>query len=259
MVDSLGGRYITAEDVGTTTEDMVLVAKETESVSGLPEHYGGSGDPSPATARGVLAAMRAVASHLWGSADLSGRTVAVQGVGKVGMNLVERLAKEGARTVVADVNGAAVASAVRLHGSTAVATDEIFDADCDIFAPCAMGHALNEQTVALLRCPAIVGSANNQLADDTIADRLAAREILYAPDFVVNAGGIINIAEEIVGYSWERAARHLDAIAETVTGILDAAQKRGVNPQEAAVELAEERIAAVGSIGLRRRAGQEHK
>lgn len=257
LVDSLHGRYITAEDVGTTTDDMVVIAKETEWVTGLPEHHGGSGDPSPATARGIKAAMGAVADHLWGSADLSERTIAVQGVGKVGMNLVDRLTKAGAATIVADVDPVAVDTAVRLHGSSAVGTDEIFGVECDIFAPCAMGNALNERTIPQLNCRAVVGSANNQLATDEDADRLAARGILYAPDFVVNAGGIINIAEEIAGYSWQRAADHLDDIANTVAGILDTAQERGVNPQEAAVEIAEERIAGIGTLGLRRRGSKQ--
>jgi leucine dehydrogenase len=257
VVDSLSGRYITAEDVGTTMDDMVVIAKETAWVTGLPEHCGGSGDPSPATARGVLAAMRAVARRLWGSGDLSGRTVAVQGVGKVGMNLVERLSKAGATTVVSDVNPTAVDVAVRAHGSRAVGTDEIFDVECDIFAPCAMGHALSEQSIPRLRAQAIVGSANNQLETETDAERLAARDILYAPDFVVNAGGIINIAEEIRGYAWERAAKHLDAIEDTVTRVLELADERSLNPHQAAVELADERIAKVGSLGLRRRAGRD--
>jgi leucine dehydrogenase len=258
LVDSLNGRYITAEDVGTTTSDMVTIAKETEWVSGLPHDHGGSGDPSPATARGVLAAMRAVATHRWGSDDLSGKTVAIQGVGKVGISLVERLTKVGAKTIVADVNPASL-EAARAFGSSVVDTDEIFDADCDIFAPCAMGHALNEQSIPRLRCEAVVGSANNQLAEEADAERLADRGILYAPDFVVNAGGIINIAEEIGGYSWERAAHRLDAVADTVTGVLETADERGVHPYEAAVELAEERVAAVGTLGLRRRGGQERK
>ena len=259
LVDSLNGRYITAEDVGTTADDMVVISRETEWVSGLPEHYGGSGDPSPATAHGVIAAMRAVSRHVWGSEELSGHTVAVQGIGKVGMNLVKRLAEAGAQTVVADVDPVAVDSAVRVYGSTAVGTHEIIGTECDIFAPCAMGHSLNAQSIPRLRCGAVVGSANNQLETDEDADRLANRDIVYAPDFVVNAGGIINIAEEIDGYSRERAARQLDAIADTVTEILTTATERGINPYRAAVDLAERRIAAVGTLGLRRRGGKRPK
>jgi leucine dehydrogenase len=259
LVDSLNGRYITAEDVGTTMSDLTLVAKETAWVSGLPEEFGGSGDPSPATARGVVAAMRAVAAHLWGSDDLAGRSVAVQGVGKVGMSLVQRLTAAGARTIVSDVDPTAVAAAVADHGAVAVGTDEIFAAECDIFAPCALGHALNDQTIPQLRCAAVVGSANNQLAAADAAERLAARDILYAPDFVVNAGGIINIAEEVNGYSPERAGRRLDGVADTVAAVLKAARERAVTPQQAAVDMADERIAQIGSLGLRRRGGQPQR
>ena len=257
VVDSLSGRYITAEDVGMTMDDMVVVAKETKWVGGLPEHHGGSGDPSFATARGVLAAMRAVARRLWDSGDLSGHTVAIQGVGKVGMNLLERLTKAGATTVVADVNPDAVDTAVRVHGARAVGTDKIFDTECDIFAPCAMGHALNEQSVERLRTQAVVGSANNQFEEEADAKRLAACGIVYAPDFVVNAGGIINIAEEIRGYSWERAARHLDAIEDTVTRVLNISDENGLTTHQAAVEMAEERIAAVGSLRRRSRGSRD--
>ena len=253
VIDSLGGRYVTAEDVGTTTADMITIASETKWVTGLPDVHGGSGDPSPATARGVMGAMRAVAEHLWGDDDLSGRTVAVQGVGKVGASLVERLNKAGAKTIVSDANPRAVEDMVSRHGSMAVGTDEIFDIDCDIFAPCAMGGALNTTTVDRLTCQAVVGSANNQLETETQAGQLAARGILYAPDFVVNAGGIINIADELHGYDWKRAVNAIDQIYDNVNRVLDAATKRGINPNTAAIEVAEERIASIGNINLKRR------
>ena len=256
LVDSLGGRYITAEDVGTTAEDMVVISRETDHVSGLPEEHGGSGDPSPATARGVVAAMRAVASRLWGSDELSGKTVAIQGVGKVGMSLAERLHKAGANLIVTDVNPTAVDTAVRAYGATAVGAAEIFDVECDLFAPCAMGHAINERTIPRLRAAGVAGSANNQLEVPADADRLAEAGILYAPDFVVNAGGIINIGEEVGGYTWQRAALHIDAIEEKLTHIFDVADRRGINPHLAAEAIAEERIASVGSLGLRRRVGK---
>ena len=253
VIDSLGGRYITAEDVGTTTDDMIAISSETKWVTGLPDVLGGSGDPSPATARGVMAAMRAVAEHLWGTDDLSGRTVAVQGVGKVGISLVERLTKAGAKTIVSDVNSASVEEATAQHGSIAAAVGDIFDAECDLFAPCAMGGALNETTVNRLRCQAVVGSANNQLETEAQADQLRERGILYVPDFVVNAGGIINIAEELNGYDWTRAASAIDHIYGNVNRVLDAAAHRGINPNTAAIAVAEERIASIGSINLKRR------
>ena len=252
MVESLGGRYITAEDVGTTTADMEMISRETRWVTGVPESLGGSGDPSPATARGVLAAMRAVAQRLWGTDDLSGRTVAVQGVGKVGSALVERLTKAGARTVVSDVNAAALDRVHREYGADVVGLDEIFDTPCDIFAPCALGGALNRDTIPRLRCAAVVGSANNQLAEDEDGDRLAAREILYAPDFIVNAGGIINISEEIVGYDWKRAAAAIDRIHDNLVAVLAHADERGLAPHRAAIEVAQRRIDEVGTLRGRR-------
>ena len=255
VVDSLGGRYITAEDVGTSPEDISIIARETNWVTGLPSHEGGSGDPSPATARGVIAGMRAVAKRLWGSEDLTGRRIAVQGVGKVGMDLVRRLTEEGAESVITDVDGEAVTEAVETYGAKAVAIDEIHDVDCDIFAPCALGACLSESTIARLRCEAIVGSANNQLAIDDDADRLAERGILYAPDFVVNAGGVINIAVEMDGYSVDRAKAMIDRIYDNLNGVLDAAEAEGINPHIAAVRVAESRIAEVGTLRLKRRPG----
>ncbi|MDJ0497698.1 MAG: Glu/Leu/Phe/Val dehydrogenase [Acidimicrobiia bacterium] len=258
VVDSLGGRYITAEDVGASAEDMITIATETRWVTGLPDTNGGSGDPSPATARGVIGAMRAVAERLWGSGDLADRTVAVQGVGKVGSSLVERLTKAGAKTVISDVNGAALHEISSEFGSVIVGTDEIFDVDCDIFAPCAMGGAINEETAGRLRCQAVVGSANNQLENGMAqADQMAARDILYAPDFIVNAGGIINIADELRGsYDWRRAAQAVDQIPKNLRKVFDKADERGITPHVAAIEVAEERIADIGSINLKRRGHQ---
>ena len=253
LVDSLGGRYITAEDVGTTTSDMITIATETKWVTGLPEAHGGSGDPSPATARGVLASMRAVSEHLWDTDDLSDRTVAVQGVGKVGSNLVERLTKAGAKTIIADVNSEALGTVAAAHGSTIVPVDGIFDVECDFFAPCAMGGVINPATADRLRCRAVVGSANNQLESNDMAGRLADRGILYAPDFVANAGGIINIAHEFRGYDWRRAATAIDRIHENTATVLATAEAHGINPNAAAIAVAEERIARIGTIKLKRR------
>ena len=248
VVDSLGGRYITAEDVGTTTADMAMIRRQTRWVAGLPLEDGGSGDPSPATARGVVAAMRAVADRLWGSVDLYGRTVAVQGVGKVGSDLVARLAGLGADIVVADVNPLATDSVAMEHRVKVVELDDIYEVECDIFAPCAMGGSLDADTIPRLSCAAVVGSANNQLAEETDADRLVARGILYAPDFVVNAGGIIDIASSFDGYRPDAAAVAVERIETTVGTVLDEAQRRGINPHRAAEEVAEERMAGVGPL-----------
>ena len=253
VIDSLGGRYVTAEDVGTTLEDMVTVARETRWVGGLPTAHGGSGDPSPATARGVFAAMQATAGRLWGSDDLAGKRIAVQGVGKVGMSLIERLTEAGAETVVADLNDEAVEHAVVSHGSKGVEPEEIFAFDCDILAPCALGGGLNRHTIPRLRCAAVVGSANNQLADASAADLLAEHDVLYIPDFVANAGGVINIAVEMQGYSDARAEAMVDHIYDNVTTVLDAARRNRITPHQAAARVAEERIASIGTLNVKRR------
>ena len=251
VVDSLAGRYVTAEDVGTTVEDMAVIRRGTRHVAGLPVTHGGSGDPSPATARGVQRAMEAVADTIWGSRDLAGRRIAVQGVGKVGMSLVERLTATGAEIIVADVNPSAVDRAVAGYGAKPVEMEDIYGVDCDIFSPCALGATLDERTISRLRCSAIAGSANNQLAVAEDAARLAERGIVYVPDFVANAGGVIDIAAAGQGYSAERAASMVDAIYENVEAVLARASAEGINAHRAAERMAEERIEAVGSLRLR--------
>ena len=257
VIDSLGGRYITAEDVGTTVDDMVLIAKETRWVSGLPYAQGGSGDPSPATARGVMASLRAIGERLWGTADLEGRRIAVQGIGKVGMDLVRRLTEVGAKTVVTDINPSAIAHAVETYGSTAVALDDIYDVDCDVFSPCALGATLNEETIPRLRCAAIAGSANNQLAVESDVERIVERGILYAPDFVVNAGGVINIAVETDGYSADRAGVMVDRIYDNLVAVFETADRDGVNTHDAATRFAQRRIDELGSVRIKHRPGEK--
>ena len=250
-VDALGGRYLTAEDVGTNQADMDIIRRETRFVTGISRELGGSGDPSAATAAGVLWAMKAVALHLWGDMSLVGRHVAVAGVGKVGRSLVSRLAEERARVTVADVTPAAVEWAVDGVGAGAVAVERIHSVDCDIYAPCALGGVLNTRTIPELRCAAVVGCANNQLAEGAASARLLADAgVLYAPDFVVNAGGLINIAEELApgGYHPEPALAAVRRIFDTVTSVLQAAEVDGVGTAEAADRLAETRIAALSSV-----------
>jgi len=249
FVNGLAGRYITAEDVGTTVANMEVVATQTSFVSGLPVENGGSGDPSPATARGVVASIRAVSDHLWGTDDLHGRRVAIKGVGKVGIALVEMLAGRGVELIVADVNEQATDMASREFGAKVVAVDEIHSVDCDVFSPCALGADLNEITISQLACSAVVGSANNQLALDSDADRIAANGILYAPDFVVNAGGIINIAAEVGGYSIEKSDQMVDQIYENLTEVLKEAVDLGISTEEAAEHVAESRIEAARRQG----------
>jgi leucine dehydrogenase len=250
FVDALGGRYITAEDVGTTQPDMDLIRKETRHVTGISQWLGGSGDPSAATAWGVLHAMKAVAKRLWGTTSLAGRHVAVSGVGKVGYCLTRHLVEERAHITVADVNPAAVERTVRDLQADTVAAEAAHAVECDIFSPCAMGGALNPATIPELRCAAVVGSANNQLADPGCADLLAQAGVLYAPDFIVNAGGVINIAEELVGYHQERAYEQVRRIYETTTAVLDTAEAEGITTAAAAERVAERRIEAVAGVRL---------
>ena len=249
FIESLGGSYITAEDVGTTVPNMVVVSNETDYVSGLPMAQGGSGDPSPATARGVIAALEAVAKRLWGDDSLRGRRVAIKGIGKVGMSLAERLHGFGAELVVADIDEMATDLAARDLGAKITSVDDIHSVDCDIFSPCALGADLHETSIPELGCAAIAGSANNQLATDADGQRLKAAGILYAPDFVVNAGGIINIAAELGGYSVARAASMVDKINVNLTEILDEADRFDTDTHQAAKHVAQRRIAAAKANG----------
>jgi glutamate dehydrogenase/leucine dehydrogenase len=255
FVDGLAGRYLTAEDVGTTQADMDLVRRETPHVTGVSESLGGSGDPSPATAWGVLWAMRAVAERLWGSASLTDRHICVAGVGKVGGALVAHLAGDGAKLTVTDVDEARAAAVADQYGATLVPPDQAHAVHCDIFSPCALGAVLNRSTIPELACSAIVGSANNQLATDADALRLAERHILYAPDFVANAGGVINIAEEPHGYNRERAYGRISGIHDTLLAVFARAEAERLTPADAANRLAEERIAALSRVRLIRGAG----
>lgn len=251
FIEGLAGRYITAEDVGTSVENMEAVATQTSFVSGLPMDQGGSGDPSPATARGVVASMRAVSNHVWGAGDLSGLTVAIRGVGKVGLALAGMLSIEGVELVVADVNDRAASHAASLFGAKVVDVNEIHRVQCDIFAPCALGEDLNETTIPELGCAAVIGSANNQLAVPKDADRLADEGILYAPDFVVNAGGIINIAAETGGYTVEKAEGMIDKIYDNLTEVLQASDSLGITTEKAAEFVAESRIDVARTRGGR--------
>ncbi len=250
FVDSLGGRYLTAEDVGTTQPDMDLIRRETRFVTGVSRELGGSGDPSDATAVGVLWAMRAVVRHLWGTTALDGLHAVVSGVGKVGGRLVELLVGEGARVTVADVDPAAVALAVDGYGTGVVAAEDAHRTECDIFSPCALGGVLDAATVPELRCRAVVGSANNQLSDPGSAKLLGEAGVLYATDYVVNAGGLINIAEELApgGYRPERAEAAVRRIFDSTAAVLSLAEADGVTTAEAADRLAERRIEDVARV-----------
>jgi leucine dehydrogenase len=242
-VDAMAGAYITAEDVGTSSRDMTVISQTTRHVSALPISRGGSGDPSPATALGVQAAILASAERSFGSTSLEGRTVAVVGLGHVGLRLARLLDRRGARVVAADIDERKRDDAERL-GARWLTPDEALTADVDVLAPCALGGVLNEHTVPRLRAPVIAGAANNQLADESVADLLAQRGILWAPDFVANAGGIINISVELepTGYHPARARRRVQGIGDTLRAIYDSATD-GVTPLAVALELAGRRLA----------------
>jgi glutamate dehydrogenase/leucine dehydrogenase len=259
FVDSLGGRYLTAEDVGTAQADMDLIHRETPFVTGTSEALGGSGDPSPATAWGLLHAMYAVADHLWGSATLDGRHVTVAGVGKVGSALVRHLVEVGAKVTVADVDDARVRSQVEIHGVAAVPVKRIHAVPCDIHAPCALGATLNARTIPELACAAVCGSANNQLDEPADAERLAGAGVLYAPDYVVNAGGVINIAEELRGYDRARAWERITAVRQTTATVLRVASEEGITTAAAADRLAEARIEAVSAVHRIRTTGRRER
>jgi leucine dehydrogenase len=239
MVNSLGGKYITAEDVGTSPEDMEYILKETSHVGGL---QGRSGDPSPHTARGVFRAMQAAARFRWGSDDLRGKTVAIQGCGHVGYFLAGELKRVGARLIVTDVDAAKVKRAVDDHGAVAVAAEEIYIADAGIFAPCALGGVLNDETIPKLKAELVVGAANNQLLEPRHGDLLEQHGILYAPDYAANAGGVINgCCRELLGWDVESTVAKTDAIYDTLLRIFEMANREKVPTYQAADRLAEER------------------
>ncbi|MDQ1647433.1 MAG: valine dehydrogenase [Cryptosporangiaceae bacterium] len=249
FVQSLGGRYYTACDVGTYVADMDVVARECRYVTGRSAEHGGAGDSSVLTAYGVFQGIRAAATHRWGSGSLAGRRVGISGVGKVGKHLVEHLIADGASVVVADVSEAAVAAVRHAHPSVeSTAPDDLITAAMDVYAPCALGAALDDDTVPALAAEIVCGAANNQLAHPGIDKVLADRGILYAPDYVVNSGGVIQVADEIEGFVFERAKKRASGIYATTLEILQLADADGVTPAEAADRLAERRMADVGRL-----------
>jgi valine dehydrogenase (NAD+) len=250
FVQSLGGRYITACDVGTYVADMDVVARECDFVTGRSPEYGGAGDSSVLTAFGVFQAMRACARHRWGAPTLAGRRVGVAGVGKVGHYLVGHLVEEGAQVVVTDVNADAVARVRSAHPGVEVAADAgaLIRANLDVYAPCALGGALDDATVAGLTATVVCGAANNQLAHPGVEKDLADRGILYAPDYLVNAGGVIQVADEIGGFVFDRAKAKAARIYDTTLEIFARAQADGVPPAVAADRLAERRMADIGRL-----------
>lgn len=239
FVDTLNGRYITAEDVGTSPADMEIVRAETQYVAGL---VGGSGDPSPFTARGVFRAIQASAKFLWKSDELAGVTVALQGCGHVGYNLAKLLHDAGAKLIVTDVDQNNSSRVVEEFAAETVQPDEIFSVEADVFAPCALGGVLNDRTIPELKVQIVAGAANNQLLEERHGAMLHERNILYAPDYVANAGGVLNGCRELFGWKAEDALQKIDEIYNTTLRIFESAQDQGITTNKAADRLAEDRL-----------------
>jgi leucine dehydrogenase len=250
FVNSLNGRYITAEDVGIDVNDMEYVYRETEFVTGVHQVHGGSGDPSPFTAFGTLQGLMSALQVKFGNEDVGKYSYAVQGVGHVGMEFVKLLHERGAKIFVTDINKEAVQRAVDEYGCEAVALDDIYDVDADVYSPTALGGTVNEATLDRLKCKIICGAANNQLASNEIGDEVQRRGILYAPDYAVNAGGLMNVSLEIDGYNRERAMRMLRTIYFNLGRIFEISARDGIPTYMAADRMAEERITAIGKLRL---------
>lgn len=255
MVQSLNGRYYTACDVGTFSPDMDIIAKECDYVTGRTVEHGGAGDSSVLTAFGVFQGMRAAATHVWGTSSLEGKTVGVAGVGKVGKHLVGHLMEDGANVVVTDVDTAAVAALQAAHSnSTDPAikvvdnTDALVRESLDVYAPCALGGALSDEVVDVLSAKIVCGAANNQLAHEGIEKRLEERGITYSPDYCVNSGGLIQVADELEGFSFDRAKVRAEKIYDTTFDVLERARSEGVPPSIAADRIAEQRMREVGRL-----------
>lgn len=246
FVEGLNGRYITAEDMNSTTKDMSYINSETNFVAGLE---GKSGNPSPVTAFGVYRGILAGINHVYGSDDLSGKVVAVQGLGAVGYTVCKHLHEAGAKLYVTDIRKESIERAVEELGAIGVEPDAIYDVECDVFAPCAMGAVINDFTIERLKCKIVAGAANNQLADEKHGDMLTEKGILYVPDFVINSGGVINVYEELQGYDKNRAMSRASAIYDAVKKVIEISERDNIPTYKAAERMAEERIAAMAQVG----------
>jgi leucine dehydrogenase len=247
-VNSLNGKYITAEDVGTSVNDMAFVFMETPYVTGIPVSFGGSGDPSPFTAHGVLMGIKASVKEKLGATALAGLRVAVQGLGNVGSHLVEYLINEGAHVTVADIDAARVKRVSERYNVRSIDPEAIVTSDCDVFSPCALGAVINDKSLEKMKCKVVAGGANNQLAEQRHGDALVELGILYAPDYVINAGGLINVFVELEGYSKERAFEKTAQVYDNLMQVFKIAKEEGVSTHRAADRLAETRIRAIGQL-----------
>ncbi len=252
FVNSLNGKYITAEDVNTSKGDMEYIGMETKFVTGKPEYMGGSGDPSPVTAYGVYMGMKAAAKKAFGTDVLTGKRILVQGAGNVGQYLMAHLVEEGAKVSTCDINEAKLKQVVAKYPSIEVVDgNTIFDKEWDIYAPCALGATVNTESINKLKCPVIAGGANNQLADENVhGPMLVEKGIIYVPDFLINAGGIINISIEIDGYNKDRAYSTVAKIHDRTLTIFDMAEQQGIHTQLAAMQMAEKRMNEIGKLSV---------
>ncbi len=246
-IEALGGRYITAEDVGTTIEDMTRVRRATRYVLGMPVEAGGGGDPSPVTAFGVLCGLKALAEDVLARETLAGVRVAIQGLGKVGMSLAEQLVREGAVVIASDIRPQVAEEARSRLKIEVMEPEAIYDARCDIFAPCAMGAVMNDRTIPRLTCKVVAGSANNQLEAERHAEALHERNIVYAVDYVINSGGLINVASELDGYDEERARLKTAQIYRTIKRMLEIARTEGISTHRATQRLALEMLGSAAT------------
>ena len=251
FVNSLNGKYITAEDVGTSVNDMENIFMETPWVTGIPKDFGGSGDPSPYTAHGVLMGMKAAAKWQYGTDSLKGMRIAVQGLGNVGTNLVKYLAEEGASIIASDIDPVKVKMHQATYKIDVADSDQILFAECDILAPCAMGAVVDDVSIQKIKAKVIAGGANNQLAEPRHGDMLRELGILYAPDYVINAGGLMNVFVELEGYSHERAWDKTRKVYDNVWKVLEIAKRDGVGTHRAADRMAEARIQTIGKLKQR--------
>lgn len=247
-IEALGGRYITAEDVGTTVEDMEVIRLETRYVTGISTSRGGSGDPSQVTAYGIYRGMKACLEEAFGESSLKGRTVAIQGAGHVGYHLAELIFKEKGKIYVSDINDKALGRVINQFGAIPVHPDEIYQVSCDIFSPCALGSILNDDTIPQLRCKIVAGSANNQLDEERHGRLLYKKGIFYAPDYVINAGGLINVADELEGYNHARALKAASKIYDNVARVIAISKRDKIPTHVAADRMAEERIRMIKEI-----------
>ncbi|PRO66723.1 Leu/Phe/Val dehydrogenase [Alkalicoccus urumqiensis] len=244
-IQGLNGRYITAEDVGTTVADMDNIYQETDYVTGVSPAFGSSGNPAPVTAYGVYVGIKAAAKKAFGTDDLNGKKIAVQGVGNVAYRMCEYLHKEGAELIVTDISEEACARAARDFQAVVVKPEEIYDVECDIYSPCALGATINDDTLSRLKASVIAGAANNQLLENRHGEVLDKLGIVYAPDYVINSGGVINVADELLGYNRERAMKKVETIYDSILNVFDIASRDSIPSSEAADKMAEERIEAM--------------